>query len=756
VKLNNSPLRTLWEDRDRRIVLWLCLFLIISIAAVYGQAVGFGFVDYDDHLYVSDNPKVPGGLSWDGIKWAFTTMYGSNWIPLTWLSLMIDRQIFGPGAGGFHLVNMLFHIVNTVLLFLVLKRYSRSLWPSFFVAALFGLHPLHVESVAWVTERKDVLSTLFWMLTMLAYVRYAESSKGRAVKWYFIMLVFFALGLMTKPMLVTLPFVLLVMDYWPLRRLWPEETVAGAGAGRLVLEKTPMFVLSVMSSVMTFLAQRAGGAVARFNLMPLGERVANAVVSYCSYILKMFYPVGLVVFYPHPRGAIDGWKVTASIVVLMGVTVAVVLLRRRRYLLAGWLWYLGTLVPVVGLIQVGAQAMADRYTYIPLTGIFIMLVWLVDDLVSGWRSKGPVISVVGVAILGVLCVLTFRQVGYWRDTITLFTHAADVTTDNYVAHSNLGVALAEKGEIAAAMREFETVLKMKPEDVETLFNVAKGLALQGKTDEAIEYYNQVLDLAPGDAETYGALALMQVNSVEFERAIEFYREGLRHNPEDGGLHGGLGSLYLQMGRIDEAIAELETAVKLKADSGIYVNLGLAISARGEGDRAMKCFEKAIRLNPANAVAHYNLGNIYLAQGRLAGAVAEYKKAVGKKPDYVKAYGNLAVAMAQTGKLDEAIENFRRVAHLEPNSPDAHYNLAAALVEKGLIGEAVGNLKKVVELVPEDLRARCVLAELLLRQGRVEQAVAEYEDVLKIDPDNEQARHGLQKARETQSGAEGRH
>ncbi len=738
------------DDRERRIVLGLCLFLVVSIAVVYGQTAGFGFVDYDDPVYVSDNPKVPEGLTWNSIKWAFTTMYGSNWFPLVWLSLMLDRDLFGTWAGGFHLVNVALHIANTVLLFWVLKRYSRALAPSFFAAALFGLHPLHVESVAWVTERKDVLSTLFWMLTMLAYVRYLE---GPTVRRYVAVCVVYALGLMAKPMLVTLPFVLLIMDYWPLRRLLPEEAGAGNSIGRLILEKAPLFILSGVSCVVTFIAQKTSGAVMKFGSLPLGYRIGNALVAYYDYILKMFRPVGLAVLYPHPWTKTAGWKIAVSVAALLAITIVVMLLRRRRYLLAGWLWYLGTLVPVIGLVQVGEQAMADRFTYIPLTGISIMLVWVVADMVAGRRYRAVLAGVVGSVLIAVLGVLAFRQVGYWRDTTALFTHAVAVTSDNYVAHCSLGVSYAQKGDIETAMREFEIALKIKPKDADTLYNVANGLALQGRTDEAIERYNRVLALVPGDARTYCALALIEADRGEFERAEGLYRKGLEFHPENGDLHGGLGSLLLRMGRVDEAVAEMETAVELKADSAIYANLGLAVLAKGQAEKAVEYYKKAVRINPNNAEAYYNLGNAYLSQGRLAMAAGEYSKAIRAKPNYAKAYGNLAVALAQMGWLDKAIENFRRVAELEPNSPDAYFNLAGALADKGLLGEAIDNLRKTIELAPMDSAARNDLAKLLLRKGQTEQAAAEYEQVLKIDPNNKDAQLGLQKAKEANLTAE---
>ena len=736
---SNSWLKTIWEDREKRLILGLCLFLVLSTAVVYLQTAGFEFVDYDDQGNIRDNPKVPGGLTLDGIIWAFTTMFGSNWFPLIWLSFMLDRTIFGTWAGGFHLVNVVLHIANTVLLFWVLKRYTKTLWASFFAAALFALHPLHVESVAWVTERKDVLSTLFWLLTMLAYLRYVEAA---TVRRYVLVCVLYALGLMTKPMLVTLPFVLLLMDYWPLKRLLPENQTEGASIWRLVLEKAPLFVLSAASCVVTYVAQKTGGAVVRFGAITLSTRIENAMVSYCEYIVKTFKPVGLAVFYPHPVKGLAIGEVAISLAVLAAVTIVVILLRRRRYLLVGWLWYLGTLVPVIGIVQVGGQAMADRYTYIPLTGIFIMLVWLICEEATRRRYVRVFAGLAGSAILGALGVMTFVQVSYWRDTMSLFQHAAAVTKDNFVAHSILGVRFAEKGDFKAAMHAFDIILKATPKDADTLYNVAKSLDLQGRTDEAIEYYKRVLSIVPDGPDAYNALALIEARQKNYERAIELYKEGLSKKPDDGGLHGGLGSLYLQMGRVDDAIPELERGVKLKEDSSIYGNLGSAMLEKGDTDKATEYFNKAIKLDNTNAEAHFNFGNIYLSQGRLATAISEYEKAIKHKPNYVKAYSNLAVVMARMGKYDEAVEDFNRCVEIEPNNPDAQFNLAAALVDVGRIDEAIGHLQKAVELKPDDAGARVLLGRLLLRQNRVENATTEFKQVIRTDPNNAEAHYGL--------------
>jgi protein O-mannosyl-transferase len=666
--------KTIWEDRRKRLVLVLCLLLITGVAAVYVRVGGFDFVDYDDPFYVLRNPQVPAGLTWTGVKWAFTTMHAGNWIPLVWLSLMLDRSILGIGAGGFHLTNVALHIANTVLLFWVLKQYSKAIWASFFVAALFALHPLHVESVAWVTERKDVLSTLFWMLTMLAYVRYVEvPNTGR----YLIVCVVFALGLMAKSMLVTLPLALLLMDYWPLKRLWPEEKKTGFAVGRLLFEKLPLVIMSALVCVVTVIAQKSSGAVAKISIVPLGQRIGNAMVSYCQYLINMFWPADLAVFYPYPVNPIVGWKVAASLVILAVVTIVVILFRRHRYLLVGWLWYLGTLVPIIGIVQVGGQAMADRYTYIPLTGIFIMLVWLAGDIVAQSRHKKLVVGVAGSAILGVLGGMTFVQVGYWRDTMSLFTHCAAVTPDNVIVREYLGIGFARKGDAEAALREFKEALRFEPTDIRTFYNIGNMLVLLGRTDEAIEYYNRVLEQKPGDADTCVALASARIIKGEIELALDSYREGLKYHPENIILRGELALVLLQRNRLDEAITELEQVVKIKADSTTYCNLGIAWAQKGQASRAAEYYKKAIELNQANAKAYYNFGNLLLAQNMPEKAIIEYQKAIRAMPDYALAHNMLAAVFMHTGKIAEAITEYERAIKIDPNNKDALAGLEKA-------------------------------------------------------------------------------
>ncbi len=454
----------------------VCLLLLSVTLAVYWQIGDHQFTNYDDTLYVTDNPHVKPGLAGGSVIWAFTATEEANWHPLTWLSHMVDCQLFGLRPRGHFLTSLFLHLANVLLLFAVLKRMTGALWRSAFVSALFALHPLHVESVAWVAERKDVLSTLFWLLTMLAYARYVERpTRAR----YVLTLVAFTLGLMAKPMLVTLPFVLLLLDYWPLDRMAyggkgddpPKRTRKRTHSceqrlplSRLVWEKIPFFALAAISSVVTFSFQQRAGAMADMEIFPLSSRIANALVSYLRYMGKIIWPSDLAVLYPHPGTSLPLWWGAAAGLALLGLSILVVLvIRRRPYLAVGWLWYVGTLVPVIGLVQVGVQAYADRYTYVPLIGLFIMIAWGVPDLVGRWAQTRTVLAVLAATALAALTACTWIQLGYWKDSVSLFTHTLQVTTKNYVAHNNLGNALADRGEVEAAISQYTEALRIKPD-----------------------------------------------------------------------------------------------------------------------------------------------------------------------------------------------------------------------------------------------------------------------------------------------------
>jgi hypothetical protein len=471
---------------------------------VFWQTTGHDFIIFDDEVYVTQNARVQEGLSWQGVSWALKTTHANFWHPLTWLSHMLDCEVFGLHPGGHHLAGLLLHLANTLVLFVVLRRMTSALWPSAFVAALFACHPLHVESVAWVSQRKDLLSTFFWILTLGAYVRYVEQPR---IRRYVLVLVLFCLGLMAKPMLVTLPFVLLLLDYWPLRRLdlgqgshhstYPNNV--RTPVLHLVLEKVPLFGLSAAACVVAYMAQVQGGAVKSSSLFPMGVRVSNALVSYVIYIEKTLWPHDLAVFYPHP-GSWPLWQAAGAALLLVAVsTVVIAAVRKAPYLAFGWFWYLGTLVPVIGLVQVGDHAMADRYTYVPLIGLFIMMAWGGRDLVKHWPQYKTALVFSASALIIAAAMSSAQQLKHWQNSVSLFEHTLSVTENNHGARNNLGLALAQEGRFDEAVDQYLEALRIKPNDPRTLSNMGVALANQGKIKQALDHFKEALRINPNDA-----------------------------------------------------------------------------------------------------------------------------------------------------------------------------------------------------------------------------------------------------------------
>ena len=537
---------------------------------VYLPTVDHGFISFDDPGYVTENGRVLGGLTVENVMWAFSSTSMSNWHPVTWLSHLSDVSLFGMSPGGHHLVNVLFHLGSTVLVFFCFREMTGAVWASLMVSALFALHPLHVESVAWVAERKDVLSGMFWFLTLLLYGRYARSP-GRTR--YILVLVSFALGLMSKPMLVTLPLVLLLLDWWPLGRGFSWS---------LVREKVPLFVLSGASCLVTLYAQQRGGAMKTLEAIPLGLRLGNSAVAFVRYIAKMFLPRDLAVLYPFPS-SLPLWEVVGSFVLLGLVCgVAVAWRRRRPYLLTGWFWFLVTLVPVIGLVQVGGQSMADRYTYLPLTGLFIVLAWGAGDLAGGWRYRREALAGLGMVAAAACALLTWHQVGYWKDNLTLYRHTLEVTGGNYVVRNNFAKALAEQGHLDAAIQEYQNILGTRPNLPRVHNNLGSLLAARGALDDAMHHYAEALRLASGSG-SRGRI---------FDRAT---------------AHFAMGNVFLGKGRSQEAIREFEAALELMPEHDrAFNNLGVAYSRLGRFSEAIRAFQRAIELNPYNDDARRNL------------------------------------------------------------------------------------------------------------------------------------------------------
>jgi Flp pilus assembly protein TadD len=601
--------------------------LLIAVAlaavtlAVYGQVATHQFISLDDDLYIRDNPMVNAGWSLKGIAWAFTTFHAANWHPLTWLSHMTDSQLFGLNAGGHLLVNALIHVLNTLLLFVFLKRVTGARWRSAIVAGLFALHPLHVESVAWAAERKDTLAAFFGLMSLLAYARYVEAPSR---KRYAMVAVALALGLMAKPMLVTWPFVLLLLDYWPLCRFeWrPTQGIRGFAKAFLPLigEKVPLFCLVAASMIVTYVAQSRGGAVQGLVNAPISWRVSNAVVAYAKYLLLTFWPTGLGVYYPFSPGGVPAWQVAGALVLLAAITaIAVREAGRRAYLIVGWLWFLGTLVPVIGLVQVGGQAMADRYHYIPSIGLFLAMVFGFADFAVAKRVRRIAIPAAGATVLLVLGTLTFLQVGRWRDSVTLFEHTLSVTSDNLVIHYNLGHVLGKQGRYEEAVPHFAEALRIKPDFFDALFNMGITLSEQGKAAEAIGFYNQALGL-----------------KLDSARA-----------------HMQLGLALVKVERKDEALGHFYKALELAPnDDVVRTNLGLMLARQGKLSQAAEQLNEALRLNPNSAEAHNNLGLVFLAAGKPQEGLAHFSTALRLKPDIAGAPENLRRAQAQINALQK--------------------------------------------------------------------------------------------------------
>jgi tetratricopeptide (TPR) repeat protein len=542
--------------------LWISLGLVVAVAIAYWPVRNFGFVRFDDPTYVTENPHIVSGISWSAVQWAFTSGYGANWHPVTWLSHMMDVQLFAFDAGAHHLTNVLLHAATTLLLFAVLLRMTGAMWRSAIVAGLFGLHPIHVESVAWVAERKDVLSAFFWTLTLLTYAAYVRRPRVSRYAW---VLASFALGLMAKPMVVTLPFVLLLLDVWPLSRL----DLGGkwwTSARPLVWEKLPLFALSIASSVITYVVQQQGGTVASSVRLPLIERLGNALIAYVAYIGKMFWPIHLAAYYPYPRALPIVWVLVSGLLLIAASVGAILAARRRPYVLVGWLWYLGTLVPAIGIVQVGTQAMADRYTYIPLIGVFIVLAWGVPDAISRWpQLRIPAIAVAAGVL--VACVAATRvQVRSWESSLTLWRHALDVTSDNYAAHTYYGNALAARGDVDRAIAEYTEAIRIRPDYPEAHNNLGPALASRGKFDEAIAHFAEAIRLKPNYADAHSNLGVALASEGKLDEAIAQYTEALRLDPDHARAHGNLGLALEAQGRTTDAQRELELALRLNPNN----------------------------------------------------------------------------------------------------------------------------------------------------------------------------------------------
>ncbi|HEX6976217.1 MAG TPA: tetratricopeptide repeat protein [Vicinamibacterales bacterium] len=622
----------------------ICASLLAATWGIYRQVREFPLVDFDDLSYVTDNAHVTTGLSAANVEWAFTHAYEGYWMPLTWISYMADASVFGGAPGAYHLTNLALHAATGFVVFFALVRLTREPWPSALAAALFAVHPMHVESVAWVAERKDVLSGLFFFLALWAYARYAERPHWTS---YALVMLAFACGLMSKPIVVTLPLVLIALDWWPLRRI----------GRRALVEKLPLFAMAAAMAVVTVITQQHAGAVAGVSVIPVSTRIANALASTAWYPVRAAWPAGLAAIYPYPTSAPVGAAAIATVMLLV-ISIGVVRLRHRApYLLTGWAWYLVTLAPVLGLIQAGPQARADRYSYLSMTGLAIMVIWGIAHATAGSTQRREtrsasrltgLLAAIGCVVLGIYAAIAWQQVQYWRDGETLFRRALAVTKGNYVASTGLAAVLAS----------------------------------QGRHEEAIAAYTDAVRTAPTFPEAYAGLGRVLLATDRAEAAALALTEAVRLAPRDGVSHANLGTALARTGRIDESSAAYREALRVAPESSL-AHSGLAnnLARQGRLAEATPHFRETARLNPGSAAAHFQLGNALAMQGAFDEAILELTTAARGDPGNAEIHSNLGIALASRGRIDEAVSELREAVRLDPSRPELRANLGFVLKQR---------------------------------------------------------------------------
>lgn len=722
----NMPLRTskFWDQY--RIQLTAGLLLAVLLLVSFWRVPQLGFV-FDDAEYIVNNPHLTRNPGLKDIGWAFTTTYASFWHPLVWISYFFDVWLFSTNPKGFHVTNLIFHVMNTLLVFMLLWRVTGNVWKSVFVGALFGVHPLHVESVAWISQRKDVLSTFFWLLTTLAYVRYIElkknSTKSSSMA-YLATLFLFAMSLMAKPMLVTVPIILLLLDYWPLARFSQESrrTVHRGCAydsatdrntnhavfhgWRLLCEKIPFFVLSLVFALVAYQAQEQGGAVSQ--TYGLDKRIGVSIVSYLGYIWKFLWPVSLCAHYRHPGESLPWWQIVVSGVLLAMTTLLLMRLRHTRpYLWVGWGFYVVTLLPVIGLVQLGTHAMADRYTYIPLLGLFVILAWGVPDLFPPcaekaarqgsdvYRNRGNGVSVLPLcAIVTVvsLAISASFQTGYWRDNITLFKRVLSVCPNNPVALNNLGLKAEKQGHLLEAMQLYRRALDVEPRFAYAMLNLGHVFEVTGKLDDAECSYRRALMIKPDFAEALSNLGALLMKKQEPAEAVRYFERATRVAPSYVDGYYNLATAYVAIGDLDKAAEAFRRALKLNPyHADAHSNLGSVLMRQGKPEEAIEHFRQAVCLEPDAADVRYNLGVALYEMGDREGAAKEYAVALRLDPDYYQARVNLGSAMLAEGRVDEAERQFLQALESRTDLAEAYAGLAAVCYVRGDLEDARENL-----------------------------------------------------------------
>ncbi len=692
----------------------IVLFLIVTCFVAFGRIVGNDFVNFDDDSFITENKYIKAGFNAESIKWALTASSPDFWHPLTWLSIMLDWNLFGANPSGHHLVSLLWHIGSVILLFLFFKKTTGTLLSSVFVAALFALHPLRVESVAWAAERKDVLSVFFVLAALYAYAFYIEK---RQISKYIICIVLFALSLMAKPTFVTLPFVLMLLDYWPLARWQKASTPQSVSAlvdkdacmcdkklkaeypenkkiaqpaqidrkliHNLLWEKLPFIFLSASITIMVAWQTKAEGLLMSFQQFPFFKRVINAIISYVAYLGKTFWPVDLAVFYPYEY-TFSLWSVLVSFFILIGITIFVIYaFKKTPFLFVGWFWFLGTLIPVIGLVQAGSQSMADRYTYLPSIGIAIMLVWGIPFLFPRTDKRKNILFPAGIAILLIMAVLTWQQCGYWKNGIELYSHALRITKNNVLAHNNRGVTYDKLGQYQLAIQDYNAVIRLKPDYVEAYNSRGCAYSALGQYQLAIQDYNVAIRMKPDYAEAYNNRGVVYDKLGQHQLAMNDYDSAIRLKPDYADAYNNRGVVYSKLSQYQLAIKDYNTAIRLKPECAeAYYYRGCAYSGLGQHPHAMNDYNAAIRLKPGYAEVYNVRGVVYSGLGQYQLAIQDYNAAIRLKPDYAIVYLKRGGAYDNLRQEQRAIQDYSEAIRLKPDYADAYNNRGIDYLSQG--------------------------------------------------------------------------
>jgi protein O-mannosyl-transferase len=741
--MNTHRKDTIEEGRDKQSFfaahrdLLFYFFLIFTTVLVYFQMVGHDFINFDDPMQLTKNNHVISGLTWNNLKWAFG--FESPCSPLTWFVYTVVHSIFDLRPGAFHLMSLTFHVLSSLMLFYVLKNMTGTFWRSAFVSLLFAVHPINVESVAWTAELNNVLSGLFFMLVLLAYRSYSENPDW---KKYIVVLILFELGLLAKSVLMTLPFILFLLDLWPLKRIIIREGYAhtektwnrfeGVPLSRLILEKIPLLILTTVSLVSSLLSVKSHTKLYTTDIIPMTLRLSNAAVSYIKYLEKLFWPHGMALLYPYPN-TVHLWKVAGACLVLSLLTILFLrALRKYPYYLVGWLWFLGSLVPFLGIIQAGQWAeMADRYAYLPFIGIFIMISWGIPDLIKGWRYSREFLSIAGSGVILVLMAITWIQVGYWKNSIVLFEHVIKVNPSSYTARNQVGMMLLEQGETDKAIEQFQMVLKSNPDFADVYFNLGKAFADKKDYSQAYKYYSGCLQIEPNKTDVHINLGNLLVGMGKIDEAVKHFKDALKIDPASVEAFVNLGNVSLQEGKVDEAVLDYSHALKVDPDrTEVYNNIGSAFARKGNMKRAYQYFEKALQKDPDYTDARVNLERakvalskiesdmkqietlirnspqnhlLYLKQAELKqqqddskGAIGDYQKALAIKPESIQALYGLVLIYTEMQQYAKALGYLQSIKDIQPDNPKIYYNISCLYAKQNMQEESISWLKRAVD------------------------------------------------------------